>query len=377
MVSAMLSTMLKRPETLIDDARILAGQVLVVGFAGKDAPDELLGPCARGELGGIILFKRNLGTMHEVAALIGRFVAASPPDLPLLVAVDQEGGRVARLGVPLLVLPPMQKLGDLNAPDLTERAGHLLGRQLKALGFNMDFAPVLDVNTNPSNPVIGDRAFSSDAEHVIRHGLAFARGLQSGGVHACGKHFPGHGDTDLDSHFALPRLSHDRARLDREELAPFRAARGEIAALMTAHVVFEALSPGTPATLSHAVVTDLLRGELGYDGVVISDDLEMKAVADHIGIEQAACLAIEAGCDILLVCSRVDWALRAQAALAARAEADPAFYQRLSQAAARALTLRRARPPAPISDSAQLAEALCVEEASALSAEIARRVAET
>ncbi len=360
--------------TIESDARVLAGQVLVVGFAGKDAPDELLGPCARGELGGIILFKRNLGTMHEVASLIGRFVAAAPPDRPLLVAVDQEGGRVARLGPPVLGLPPMHKLGELDDLALTERAARLLGQQLQALGFNMDFAPVLDVNTNPLNPVIGDRAFGSDADRVVRHGLAFARGLAQGGVHACGKHFPGHGDTDLDSHLALPRLSHDRARLDRAELAPFRAARGQIAALMTAHVVFEALAPGKPATLAREVVTDLLRGELGYDGVVISDDLEMKAIADHIGIEQAACLAIEAGCDVLLVCSRVDWALRAQAALAARADADPVFRARLADAASRALTLRRARPPKPVCDRDELERALLIDEASALSAEIARRI---
>ena len=239
-------------DELRTDALALAGQVLVVGFAGKDAPDELLGPCARGELGGIILFKRNLGTMHEVAELIGRFVAVCPRDRPLLVAVDQEGGRVARLGEPVLRLPAMHALGKLDDAALTERAGELLGRQLKALGFNMDFAPVLDVNTNPHNPVIGDRAFGDEPERVIKHGLAFARGLARGGVHACGKHFPGHGDTDLDSHLALPRLNHDRARLDRAELAPFRAARGEIAALMTAHVVFEALAPNKPATIAHA-----------------------------------------------------------------------------------------------------------------------------
>lgn len=351
----------------------LAGQVLVVGFAGKDAPDELLGPCRRGELGGIILFKRNLGTMHEVAALIDRFVAVCPPGLPLLVAVDQEGGRVARLGDPVLKLPAMRQLGLIDDPSLTERAAELLGRQLKALGFNMDFAPVLDVNTNPDNPVIGDRAFGDEPERVVRHGLAFARGLARGGVLACGKHFPGHGDTDLDSHLALPRLPHARERLDAAELVPFRAARGEIPALMTAHVVFEALSPGKPATLAPEVVGTLLRDELGYDGVVISDDLEMKAIADHLGVEQAACDAIAAGCDILLVCSRVDWALRAQKALAERAEADPQFRARLADAAARAIAMRKTCPPAPVTAPDALELALCAAEARELAAEIAER----
>jgi beta-N-acetylhexosaminidase len=240
----------------------------------------------------------------------------------------------------------------------------------------MDFAPVLDVNTNPSNPVIGDRAFGSDPSQVIAHGLAFARGLEApGGVLACGKHFPGHGDTDLDSHLALPRLAHDRGRLDRVELAPFRAAKGQVAALMTAHVVFEQLAPGTPATLAPQVVTHLLRGELGYDGLVISDDLEMKAIADHYGPEHAACLAIEAGCDTLLVCSRLDWLARAQLALADKASNDPRFRQRLEAAVERARNTRLRRVPQPVTDPARLAAALEVETAEALAREIDERLA--
>jgi beta-N-acetylhexosaminidase len=356
--------------------RRLAGQVLVAGFPGTEAPEELLRACGRGELGGILLFKRNLGQMHEVAGLIARFVDAAPPDAPLLVAVDQEGGRVARLGAPLLRLPPMARLGALGDEALTERAAKLLGRQLAALGFNMDFAPVLDVNTNPSNPVIGDRAFGDSSEQVIRQGLAFSRGLEAeGGVLACGKHFPGHGDTDLDSHLALPRLSHDRARLDRVELAPFRAARGTLSALMTAHVVFESLAPGTPATLAPRVVTELLRGELGYRGLVISDDLEMKAIADHYGVEQAACLAIEAGCDTLLVCSRLDWLARARSALADKAAAEPRFKRRLEAAAERAIATRARRPPAPVTDPSALLERLDAPAAEALAREIEVRIA--
>src|SRR5690606_16845318 len=147
--------------------------------------------------------------------------------------------------------PPMAQLAGLNDLALTQRAGSLLGRQLAALGFTMDFAPVLDVNTNPNNPVIGDRAFGSEPDAVIAHALAFAHGLEgNGGVLACGKHFPGHGDTELDSHLALPTLRHDRARLDSVELAPFRAARGQLGALMTAHVVFDQLAPKIPATLA-------------------------------------------------------------------------------------------------------------------------------
>ncbi len=355
--------------------RRLAGQVLVAGFPSTLPPEELLRSCERGELGGVILFKRNLGQMHEVAALIARFVDKSPRDCPLLVAVDQEGGRVARLGSPVLKLPPMEKLAAIGDLALTERAGRLLGTQLSALGFNMDFAPVLDVNTNPDNPVIGDRAFGITPEGVVEQALAFARGLESpGGVLACGKHFPGHGDTDLDSHFALPRLSHDRERLDRVELVPFRAARGQVSALMTAHVVFDALAPGVPATLSPAVVTGLLREELGYDGLIISDDLEMKAVAEHYGIEQAACLAIEAGCDTLLVCSRLDWLARAHTALAEKAASSPIFRRRLEEAAERSLATRRKIPPTPEVSKPLLDAKLSEAEALALSQEIDSRL---
>jgi len=355
-------------------ARRLAGQVLVAGFPGTEAPEELLRATERGELGGILLFKRNLGQMHEVAALVARFAEKAPHDCPLLVAVDQEGGRVARLGEPVLRLPPMAKLAALGDLELTERAGAMLGRQLAALGFSMNFAPVLDVNTNPENPVIGDRAFGTTAPQVIAQALAFARGLEApGGVLGCGKHFPGHGDTDLDSHLALPRLPHDRVRLEQVELAPFRAARGRIAALMTAHVVFEKLAPGVPATLAPQVVTDLLRGELDYDGLVISDDLEMRAIADHYGVEQAACLAIEAGCDTLLVCSRLDWLARARHALAEKAAADPRFRLRLENAVERAMTVRTRRIPNPVTDPARLAQAMAVEAARALAREIDER----
>jgi beta-N-acetylhexosaminidase len=354
--------------------RVLAGQVLTAGFAGKDAPEALLRLCAQAELGGIILFKRNLGPMHEVSALVSRFARSAPAEWPLLVAVDQEGGRVARLGPPVLELPPMRVLGAIDDVALTERAGRLLGRQLRALGFTMDLAPVLDVNTNPYNPVIGDRSFGDEVDRVIRHALAFAAGLESpGGVLACGKHFPGHGDTDIDSHLALPRLGHARDRLDRVELAPFRAARGKLSAIMTAHVVFDAFAAGRPATLAREVVSDLLRGELGFDGVVLSDDLEMKAVADHYGIEQAACLAIEAGCDTLLVCSHLDWVERAIAALAERAGRDSEFARRLAQAAERSLAMRTRVRSEPVVPPAALNEALCEDEARTLSAEISTR----
>ena len=361
----------------IRETRMLAGQVLVAGFGGAVAPEPLVRWCADGELGGIILFRRNLGSVHDVASLIARFTDAAPTDRPLLVSVDQEGGRVARLGDPVLRLPPMRVLGAINDPILTERAGVILGRQLSALGFNMDFAPVLDVDSNPENPVIGDRSFGTSPERVIAHGLAFARGLAQGGVLSCGKHFPGHGDTDLDSHLALPLLGHPRERLDAIELAPFRAAaEAKLPAIMTAHVVFQALAQGTPATLARQVVTTLLREELDFSGVVVSDDLEMRAIADHYGVEQAACLSIEAGCDALLICSKPEWVERAKSALAERAASDAGFRARLEDAASRFVKLRAQCVARPETDPERLVQRLDAEAAGALTREIDARRAQ-
>jgi beta-N-acetylhexosaminidase len=279
-------------------------------------------------------------------------------DDPPLLCVDQEGGRVARLGPPVISLPPGRAFGDLDDPSLTRAAGRLLGVELAAIGFNVDFAPILDVDTNPANPVIGDRSYGREPARVVRHARAFAEGLEAAGVMACGKHFPGHGDTDLDSHLALPRLSHERRRLDEIELAPFRALAKQLPSVMTAHVVFDALEPDVPATLSRRVVTDLLRGELGFEGLVVSDDLEMKAVKDTVGVGEAAVRAIDAGCDAILVCSDLAAIEEAQSALAKASERSSEFRERLARAARRTLRMRRAFAPRPRRDAASLIEAL-------------------
>lgn len=352
----------------------LAGQVLIAGFPGREAPPELVALAARGALGGLILFKRNLGTVDEVAALIEAF--RTPDDAPLCVAIDQEGGRVARLGAPILKLPPMRALAATGDVGLIHDAAAHLGRQLGALGFTMDFAPVLDVDTNPDNPVIGDRSFGCTPDEVERFAFAFAAGLESVRMGSCGKHFPGHGDTDLDSHLALPRLAHDRARLDAVELRPFVHARGRIPAIMSAHVVFDAIEAEVPATLSRRAMTTLLREELGWDGVTISDDLEMKAVSELAPVEELAVRAIDAGCDALLVCSDLGRFERARLALAARAEADAGFAARLTDAAARLRVMRIAYARRPLAGAA-LTEALAPEVTAALEARIADALART
>jgi beta-N-acetylhexosaminidase len=272
-----------------------------VGFRGTTPSPEVLELVRRGVYG-VVLFARNVVDAEQVAALVAELKRAA--GRPLLVSIDQEGGRVARLRAPqgFTELPPMRAIGATGDASLAHDVGALLGRELRAVGIDQDYAPVVDVDTNPANSVIGDRSFARDPAVVARLGAALARGLQSAGVAACAKHFPGHGDTSQDSHTDLPRLPHGLERLRAVELVPFRAlAAAGVASAMTAHVVFDALDPGRPATLS-APVMRLLREECGYDGCVVSDDLEMKAVAEHFPLEEAVPSALAAGVDALLVC---------------------------------------------------------------------------
>ncbi len=342
----------------------MAGNVIVCGFAGTEAPPTIHAWLGEQGVAGLILFKRNIEELHQAMALIASCVEGTDPANPILVSVDQEGGRVARFGEPILQLPAMRTLAAAGDALLTREAARVLGRQLRAIGVNLDFAPVLDIDTNPSNPVIGDRAFGCTPEAVIEHALAFADGLHAGGVLSCGKHFPGHGDTDLDSHLALPSLRHDRRRLDEVELQPFVAAAGRIPSLMTAHVLFEAVDAEVPATMSRAAITELLREDIGFEGAVFSDDLEMKAISDRYSIEEAGVLAIEAGCDLLLVCSDLDAAARLREALAAEADRSKPFFARLAEARARADALRHGvleLPPAvPLEIALESAEAQSV-----------------
>ena len=228
-------------------------------------------------------------------------------DRPLPVAIDHEGGRVMRVDSPFTQTPPMRVLGKIGDEGLVRDVGLIFARELRAVGFDMDLAPVLDVDTHPDNPVIAARSFGADPDLVTRMALALMRGLEEGGMGACAKHFPGHGDTDEDSHLNLPRVTHDVDRLKNIELAPFRAAcSAGIPSVMTAHIVYEALDEKYPATMSKPIIDGLLRREMGYDGVVISDDLEMKAITDHFGVNRAVVHATAAGADCLLACHHPD-----------------------------------------------------------------------
>lgn len=293
----------------MSDLEAAAAALVMVGFHGTTSGTEVERLIERG-VGGVVLFSCNVGSPRVVLELTRELKRRAAR--PLIVAIDQEGGNVTRLRDGFTPLPAFRALGQNGDPELARAYGRVVGRELRAVGIDLDFAPVLDVDTNPHNPVIGQRSLGAEPERVATLGVAFAAGLGDAGVAACGKHFPGHGDTRSDSHLELPRLPHAMERLDEVELVPFAAAaRAGIPAIMTAHVVFEALDATRPATMSAAVVGGLLRGRLGYSGVVVSDDLEMKAIADHFAIEEVMVEGLKAGVDLFLVCHTAELAHRA------------------------------------------------------------------
>ena len=285
------------------DVRRHIGQLSIAGFAGHSIPAELRALAREFDLGGIVLFARNVESPEQVAEVAREAQETLAQEIPLWVSVDQEGGRVARLKAPFTVWPPMATLGRSGDEALVARFAKALAAELKAVGISLDYTPVLDILTNPRNPVIGDRALADRAEEVARLGRVIIETLQAEGIAACGKHFPGHGDTSTDSHFELPLIEHPPDRLDAVELVPFRAAiEAGVAAIMTAHILIPALDDMRPATLSPRVVDEWLKQKLGYGGLVLSDDLEMKAISDRYGLPDATLGAIAAGCDAVLMC---------------------------------------------------------------------------
>ncbi len=321
------------------------GQVFMVGFSGTSPEDAA--PAIRDlKAGGIIYFARNVGTVEETAALSAALqdmaVQVSAKNLPLLISIDQEGGLVSRLTKGLPGMPGPAALGATGDPGLTEEVSRAIGIQLRAAGINMNLAPVLDVNDNPANPVIGVRSFGGDPDVVVPHGCAAVRGYLSSGVCPVGKHFPGHGNTSVDSHLDLPVLDHGIERLEEVELAPFRAAVAEgLPAIMTAHIVFKALDPKNPATMSAAVLNGLLREKIGFRGLILTDCMEMQAVARYPGTVEASLLAFKAGADLLLISHTLALQEKAYYALLSAVRSGEIGEERLNSSVNRILDLKR------------------------------------
>ena len=281
------------------------GQLIMVGFEGTQANEAIETHIRKRFVGGIVLFSRNIQSPQQTAELtneLQRLAEATARQIPLFIGIDQEGGWVIRLKEGATVLPGNMALGATDSTELAERAGEITAVELAAVGVNLNFAPVMDVNNNLDNPVIGRRSFGESPELVSRLGVPYIQGLQRNGVLATAKHFPGHGDTTVDSHFDLPTVNHDLERIHALELQPFRAAiDADVAAIMTAHIIYSAFDANRPATLSPTILTDLLRQELGFDGLLITDDMEMKAIDDRYRSGEAAVMAVEAGADIVMV----------------------------------------------------------------------------
>ena len=338
----------------VEEARKQAGLLLMVGIEGPQAAPATLELLAEVKPLGVILFARNAPDRDSLLALNAALQAALPHGL---LAIDHEGGRVDRMPAGFTRFPPaltMSACGDVAA---VRAVGVVHGRELRAAGFHINFAPVLDVHTNADNPVIGDRAFGTTPEEVTHFALPYLEGLSEGGVLGCGKHFPGHGDTRCDSHLELPVLAadtHSRKRLEQLEMRPFsRAIDQGIPMIMTAHVRCEALDAELPATLSSAILDGYLRRRMGFQGVIVSDDLEMAAVADHFGVGPSAVAAVVAGCDLCLVCRDPLRVKEAHAALATAIQDGTIGGERLAAVAKmRDKLLRRAarvaRTAAPV-----------------------------
>ncbi|WP_030440225.1 glycoside hydrolase family 3 protein [Actinoplanes subtropicus] len=277
----------------------LAATVLQPGFVGTTAPDWVRRWLAEG-LGGVALFARNVESPAQVAALTAQLRAERPD---VIVAIDEEAGDVTRFESRHgSSRPGNLALGAIDDPELTEAVARDLGADLAAAGITLDYAPDADVNSNPDNPVIGVRAFGAEPHLVARHSAAFVRGLQEAGVAACAKHFPGHGDTSVDSHHDVPLIARDRAALDACELLPFRAAiRAGVRVVMTGHLLVPAYDDKLPATLSRKIMTELLREELGFAGLIVTDGIEMQGVRRKYGLAGATVRALAAGVDAICV----------------------------------------------------------------------------
>ncbi len=327
------------------------GQLMMVGIPHPTLDAETRDTLHDLKPGGVILFARNYTDPETLQALCADLHSLQT-DNPLLIALDHEGGRVHRLAPPFTHFPPALRLGETGSSRLAYEVGCALGHELRSVGIDIDFTPVLDVSTNPHNTVIGDRAFGSDPQRVAQLGCALARGLRQANIIPCGKHFPGHGATLVDSHEELPRDDREKDHIENVDLVPFQAAIAEqIELIMTAHVVYPAYDPEQPASLSSRVMQHLLRRDLGFQDLIVSDDLEMGAIIRHSSVADAAVQALGAGADLVLICQSLEHACSAREACQRALRLGTLFPARLQESRQRLLRLKQrfaARPEAEI-----------------------------
>ncbi|MEC0227848.1 beta-N-acetylhexosaminidase [Paenibacillus alba] len=335
------------------------GQMLLCGFEGTEVTEELKALITEHRIGGVIYFARNVANTQQVAGLSNQLqqIAMDAGVAPLWISIDQEGGMVARITEGIALMPGQMALAagaDASAgeSDRLNKGSHaayeaawVSGTELRALGINMNFAPVLDINNNPDNPVIGVRSFGESSQLVAEFGQKAIAGFQDANVVATAKHFPGHGDTSVDSHLDLPTIQHDQERIRSVELVPFvQAIENGVDAIMSSHIYFPALeSEKLPVTLSKSVLTGLLREELGYEGVIMTDCMEMHAISEHYGTVSASVMAVEAGADLILISHRRDLQIEAIAAIEQAVSEGRLTEAQIDASVSRVLALKERR----------------------------------
>ena len=338
------------------------GQLLVAGILGTDPGEDGAQAVRDYQVGGVILFGRNVESADQLAGLTNALKELNGDHVPLFLCVDEEGGRVSRMPGEVTDLPSAYTYGEIYDADLFSSVGEVLAAECTTFGFNMDFAPVMDVWAHPDNTVIGDRSYSSDPSRAANAAAWVAGGMGRAGVIPVGKHFPGHGDTATDSHVELPVVDKSKEEWLTSDAVPFwMAADSGVPAIMVGHILMPQIDPDRPASLSYPLVTEILRGELGFgERVVCTDDLTMAAISDTYGMGEAAVLAVEAGCDLLLVCHGADNLTEARDALLEAVESGRISQERLDQSVYRILSLKGeyglTNEPVPAPDVAALNE---------------------
>lgn len=288
-------------KTLTLDEKI--GQLTIVGVEGTEINENTKELIQKYHVGGVIFFKENISSRNQALTLVKSLKDINGSSIPLFLGVDEEGGRVSRMPAEYKKLPSSGTIGKKNNEEISKKIGEILGEEVSSIGFNLDFAPVLDINSNPKNPIIGDRSFGNNSELVSKLGVATMKGIQSKNIISAVKHFPGHGDTSVDSHKGLPTVSNDIKRLRSFELIPFEKAIDNGADMvMVAHILLPNIDKTYPSSLSKVVISDILRKELGFNGVIITDDMTMGAITLNYDINKAAVTSLKAGSDIVLVC---------------------------------------------------------------------------
>lgn len=280
------------------------GQLIIAGFNGTSLDEDTKNLIKDDHIGGVILFSENIESVSQVVSLTNSIKSENNNNkIPMLISVDEEGGSVSRMPEELTKFPSNKVIGNKNNDKLSYSVGKVIGEEIHSLGFNMNYAPVLDINSNPNNKVIGNRSFGNNPEIVSRLGIQTMKGLMESNIISVVKHFPGHGDTSIDSHISLPVVQNDLERLNSFEFIPFKKAiENGVDAVMVSHILLPKIDKNNPATMSKAIVSDILRSNLAFNGVVITDDMTMGAIVQNYSIENAAIKSIDAGVDIIMVC---------------------------------------------------------------------------